>query len=170
VSAPRRGFDRRETVNLLGLLGGLLVVMQLLPVGARRENPPVVAGPTWDSERTRELFMHSCRDCHSNETRWPWYSAVAPMRWLVAHDVAEGREHLNVSEWHRPQRHADEAAKEVREGEMPLRSYLWFHPEARLGAAERRDLVAGLAATFGEEDEREDGDRRREDARRGRDD
>lgn len=157
-----RGLDRRETGILLALLGGIFVAMQLLPVGARRDNPPVVAGPAWDSERTRELFFRSCSDCHSNQTRWPWYSGVAPMKWLVAYDVANGREHLNVSEWHRPQRHADDAAEEVEEGAMPLPTYLWFHPEARLTPQERRELVAGLAATFG------DG-RREKDERRGRD-
>ena len=145
-----RRLSRREWGILAATLVALFVVMQLLPVGAPRSNPPVVAEPPWDSPRTRELFFRSCADCHSNLTRWPWYSRVAPVSWLVAHDVKEARSHLNVSEWHLPQRDADEAAEEVREGEMPLPLYLPLHPQARLDAATRAELVAGLAATFGE--------------------
>lgn len=150
MSAPRRGFTRREIGILAATLVGLFLVAQLLPVGAPRTNPTVTAEPPWVSPRTRELFFRVCGDCHSNETRWPWYSRVAPASWLVAHDVAEGREHLNVSEWDRPQKDADEAAEELREGEMPLPIYLPLHPEARLNESTKAELVAGLVATFGE--------------------
>ena len=124
--------------------------IQLVPYG-RSDNPPVVREPTWDRARTRELFFRACRDCHSNETRWPWYARVAPASWLVRWDVDEGRTHFNASEWGRAAKnHGDDAAKEVREGEMPLWYYLPAHPEAQLSEAERADLVAGLVATFGE--------------------
>lgn len=156
--SPRRPIlSRRETAILGGVLLALFLAIQLLPLGAERTNPPVVAEPAWDSPRTRELFVVACADCHSNQTRWPWYSKVAPVSWLVAYDVAEGREHLNVSEWNRPQRHADEAAEEVREGEMPYRGYTLTHPEARLDEATRAELVAGLIATFGDEKSGESG-------------
>jgi mono/diheme cytochrome c family protein len=145
----KRGLTRREWGILLGLVAGLFGAMQLLPVGAPRDNPPVVAEPAWNSPRTRELFLRTCGDCHSNATVWPWYSRLAPVSWLVASDVANGRRHLNVSEWQLPQRHADEAAEELREGSMPLPIYLVAHPEAKLGAAEKAELLAGLEATFG---------------------
>jgi len=74
---------------------------------------------------------------------------VAPVSWLVAHDVQGGRSHLNVSEWNRPQKDADEAAEELRDGKMPLRTYLLAHPGARLSPAEKAELIAGLEATFG---------------------
>ena len=151
MSAARAKFGSLEKKLFLGSLAGLFFVIQLLPVGAPRSNPPVVAEPKWDSPRTRELFFRTCADCHSNRTDWPWYSRVAPVSWLVAHDVAEAREHLNVSEWNRPQRDADEAAGQLREGKMPLKTYLAVHSEARLSAAEKGELVAGLVATFGEE-------------------
>jgi hypothetical protein len=147
IRRPR--LSRRECGILAGALGLILVLIQFLPVGAPRTNPPVVAEPSWDSVRTRELFYRACADCHSNETRWPWYSKVAPVSWLVSHDVAEAREHLNVSEWNRPQRHAKDAAEEVREGEMPLKIYLPAHPEAWLDDATKGELIAGLEATFG---------------------
>ncbi len=154
MSARRVVLTRREVALLAGVVAALFGVIQLLPVGAPRSNPPVVAEPQWDSPRTRELFFRACADCHSNQSRWPWYSKVAPASWLVAHDVAEAREHLNVSEWHRPQRDADEAAEMVRKGEMPFWIYRPMHAEARLDDATKRELIAGLIATFGEEKEK----------------
>jgi len=132
------------------VLVGLLI--QLIPYGHERTNPAVVREPAWDSPRTRELFFRACRDCHSNETEWPWYSGFAPVSWLIRHDVDEGREHFNVSEWGRPRNEGDEAAEELEEGEMPPWFYLPAHPEARLTAAEKAELVDGLERTFGSED------------------
>jgi hypothetical protein len=139
--------------GLLGLVI-LLVFLQFLPFG-RVVNPPVTAEPPWDGPRTRELAVRACFDCHSNESQRQWYH-LAPVSWLVAHDVAEAREHLNFSEWDREQDDAHEAAEEVAEGEMPLRLYLLVHPEARLTAAERAELVRGLEATLGSEEEGDD--------------
>jgi mono/diheme cytochrome c family protein len=138
---------RRGLLTLLGL--GLAI--QLVPYGREHDNPQVVREPDWDRPRTRELFFRACKDCHSNQTRWPWYSSLAPSSWLVQRDVEEGRAHFNISEWGREENHGDEAAKLVREGEMPPWFYLPAHPEARLSDSERRALVAGLVATFGEE-------------------
>ena len=137
--------------RLLYLLAGLSVAIQLVPYGWNHTNPAVVAEPKWDTPRTRELFYRACADCHSNETKWPLYSRVAPVSWLVYKDVQEGREHLNISEWNRPQKDADEASEKVQEGEMPLPIYLPLHPEARLSPTEKAELVAGLAATLGTE-------------------
>lgn len=134
-------------LSLLGIAAGL----QLVPYGHGRSNPPVSAEPEWDSPRTQELFARACRDCHSNETRWPWYAALAPSSWLLRWDVDEGRSHWNVSEWDRPEQHGDEAARMLREGEMPPWYYLPWHPEARLSDAERAELETGLVATFGDE-------------------
>ena len=66
-------------------------------------NPPVTQEPKWDSARTRQLAADSCFDCHSNLTKWRWYSNVAPMSWLVQSDVDGGRAALNFSEWDKPQ-------------------------------------------------------------------
>ena len=103
------------------------------------------------SDKQRGLFFRACRDCHSNETVWPWYSLAAPASWLVQRDVEAGRSHFNVSEWGRAENHGDGAAKRAREGDMPPWFYLPAHPEARLSGAETEDLVNGLIATFGEE-------------------
>lgn len=128
------------------------MAIQLVPYGRDHENPEVVGEPPWDRSRTRELFFQVCKDCHSNETVWPWYSSVAPASWLVRRDVGEGRSHFNVSEWGRDENHGDEAAELLRAGEMPPWFYLPMHPNARLSDGEREELVAGLSATFGDEE------------------
>ncbi len=130
-------------------LAGALVVAQLIPYGRDHTNPPVAAEPHWDSTATRTLAQRACFDCHSNETRWPWYSNVAPVSWLLQHHVDEGRETLNFSEWQTPFREAHEAGKTVRDESMPPQSYLLLHPEARLSAAERQQLARGLDSSIG---------------------
>jgi hypothetical protein len=146
--------------RLVVVLVAAFVVIQLLPVGRDHTNPEVTGTPQWSSPRVEELARRACFDCHSNETRWPWYASIAPLSWIIRDHVTEGREHLNFSEFDRAQRHARDAAHEVEEGEMPLKAYLPFHPEARFDDSERRELIAGLVATFGgeSEEEAEEGD------------
>ena len=128
----------------------LFVLIQFIPYGRDHANPAVVAEPQWDTPQTRALFMRACGDCHSNETKWPWYSHVAPVSWLVAHDVEEGRENLNTSTWGRQKRNKGyDAAEEVEEGDMPPFFYLPAHPEAQLDDAEKQQFISGLKATFG---------------------
>ena len=76
----------------------VLLLAQLFPVN--RENPPVESEVPASAE-VRRVLRSSCYDCHSHETRWPWYSRAAPFSWLVAHDVSHAREHLNFSAWNR---------------------------------------------------------------------
>lgn len=82
-----------------GALALVLLAIQLVPYGRDHHNPPAVAEPPWDSPQTRELFVKACADCDSNQTRWPWYSHIAPVSWLVQRDVEEGRSKLNLSLW-----------------------------------------------------------------------
>ena len=126
----------------------LVLVAQLIPYGRNHTNPPVVREPSWDSSTTRALAERACFDCHSNQTRWPWYSHVAPMSWFVQSHVDEGRGVLNFSDWGRGNSEADEAAETVREREMPPRSYTLLHPEARLTDGEREQLARGLDASL----------------------
>ncbi|WP_197524237.1 heme-binding domain-containing protein [Nitratiruptor sp. SB155-2] len=101
------------------------MLIQFVPYGRDHTNPPVVAEPQWANEWTRQTFMRTCGDCHSNKTKWPWYSNIAPISWLVAHDVKEGREHFNVSMWgHQKKNEGEDAAEEVMKGEMPPLAYL----------------------------------------------
>jgi hypothetical protein len=127
----------------------VFLLIQIVPYGRKHENPAVRQEPKWDSPATRALAQRACFDCHSNETRWPWYTWVAPMSWLVSYDVDEGREHMNLSEWDRKQKDADEAPEMVEEGEMPPWFYLPLHSEAKLSAEEKAQLIRGLKATVG---------------------
>ncbi|WP_292662252.1 heme-binding domain-containing protein [Nitratifractor sp.] len=130
---------------------GLAVVIQIVPYGRDHYNPAVVNEPRWDSPRTKALFERACADCHSNRTRWPAYANIAPVSWLVTHDVNEGREHFNVSLWGvKEKNEGKKAAKELKEGEMPPAIYTLMHPKARLSDVERKALIEGLQKTFGE--------------------
>ena len=129
-------------------VGVVLGVLQLVPLGRHGENPPVRAEPPWPSAESRALAFRACFDCHSNETKWPWYTNVAPVSWLAVHDVDEGRAALNFSEWDRPQKEAHEAAEELLEGEMPMVIYLPLHPKALLSTAEKKILADAFTTMF----------------------
>jgi hypothetical protein len=130
----------------------LIVIVQLIPFGRNHTNPPAVKEPNWDSPQTRALAVRACFDCHSNETNWKWYTNIAPFSWLIQHDVDEGRQHLNYSEWGMARGEGEdergEEAEEVSEllmgGEMPPSQYLLLHPEARLTPEEKQALAQGL--------------------------
>ncbi len=106
-----------------------------------RKMPPEVAS----------ILNRSCRDCHSNQTVWPWYSKVAPGSWLLSRDVVEGRGELNLSEWgaYTPQRAGrklKEICEQVERGEMPLSYYTPLHPETKLSPAEVKAVCAWTRA------------------------
>jgi len=108
-------------------------------------DPAMLAGAK-GADEVRTVLARSCGDCHSNHTRWPLYSRIAPASWLVEHDVHEGREHLNLSYWE--QYSLDERidllgkmGTELRQGKMPLQKYLMLHSEARLSEPERKLIV-----------------------------
>ncbi len=152
----------RRLLTLAGsALAGLFVLFQLVPYGRAHTNPPVTGTPAWDSPRTEELARRACFDCHSHDTRWPWYSHVAPLSWRIQRHVDEGRAKFDVSAMDRPQEEAGEAAETVQKGEMPPFDYVLAHPEARLSPAERQELIRGLTATFGGGEEHGDGRRGR---------
>jgi cytochrome c551/c552 len=129
-------------ILVIGFIG--FAALQLVPVD--RSNPPVVSEPQWDSPQTRALAERACFDCHSNQTKWPWYAYVAPVSWLVAHDVEEGRANMNLSEWTPGEQ--NETGRVIKRGIMPPSQYLMMHPEARLTDAEKQALIDGLAASL----------------------
>lgn len=134
-------------------------LVQLVPVD--RENPPVT-GALAASPKVLALLRRSCFDCHSNETRWPWYARIAPVSWLVARDVKEGREHLNFSEWaglapEKKRHKLEELWEEVEAGAMPPTQYLFVHGDAALGPQEIESLhewALGAAQDRVDEEER----------------
>jgi hypothetical protein len=127
----------------------LLVAIQV--VRPAHTNPPTDAQRTLQAQLgpgvVSAVIDRSCRDCHSNETTWPWYSHVAPVSWLIAYDVSDGREALNFSDWasyspDRQQKLLARSCDEVTEGEMPGLWYTLIHRGARLTTVE----VAAICA------------------------
>jgi len=130
----------------LACLIGLFAVMQLVPYGRTHSNPPIIKEPAWDSPRTRELAVRACFNCHSNETRWPWYANLAPVSWVVQFDVDVARSVINFSEWNRTYDLAPYSGQSVRTGNMPTVKYRMAHPEANLSPEETLELARGLEA------------------------
>ena len=135
----------------------LLIVAALAQlIRPPRTNP--VADPASSLSAMRPVPAHvadvldrACRDCHSNDTRWPWYSHVAPVSWFVIDHVDHGRSHFNYSEWNRySQADAESLLERVcklaRLGTMPLPSYTWMHGRARLSPG---DVAALCSWTSG---------------------
>lgn len=130
---------------LLVVLGTLLVLGQALPFPPA-DNPPVDAEVPAPPE-VRAVLRAACYDCHSNETVWPWYSGIIPAKWLVRNHVREGRKHLNFSTWNRYPAETrsdllEQVVEQVETGQMPLRSYLLLHGDARLSSEARSLLLA----------------------------
>lgn len=127
----------------LSAIGAAILLAQLIAVP--RTNPPSDSGLEAPAN-VAEILHRACYDCHSNATRWPWYSAIAPVSWIVAHHVAAGRRQLNFSEWRsylpRTRRHKLQwMERALREERMPPWSYRIAHPEARLNDADRTALL-----------------------------
>lgn len=142
----------RRTWLALGLPVAFVIALQLVPYGRDHARPPDGQAPPWNAASTQDLARRACYDCHSNQTRWPWYASIAPLSWRIQHDVDEGREKLNLTAFEpgneKMSEAAGEAAEEVSRGEMPPWDYLLLHPEAWLSDADRRALAGGLEATF----------------------
>jgi hypothetical protein len=97
-------------------------------------------------ESTAKLLRTSCYDCHSNESKYPWYAKVQPVGWFLKHHIDEGREELNFSTFgtYEPKRQAHklyEAAEVLENGEMPMKSYTLMHSEANLSPEQKKHLI-----------------------------
>lgn len=131
---------KNKTIGIVLLVFFVLFgLIQAIPV--ERSNPPVTADIKASPE-VHSIFKRACYDCHSNETKWPWYSKVAPISILIAKDVTEGREYLNFSIWGDISEEGRANMKQtiwekVSKGEMPLPQYKIAHPEARLSENDR---------------------------------
>jgi Haem-binding domain len=130
-----------------GLAAGFLLA-QLVRV--ERTNPPVEAEIVAEPE-VHALLRRACYDCHSHATVWPWYAWVAPVSWLVAHDVNHARGELDFSRFEsydakKQRKKLGELVEEVEEHEMPLWYYVLLHPDADLSDSERARLVSWAGA------------------------
>jgi hypothetical protein len=129
-------------VTLKVILGvGLIVLAGIQVVGPARTNPPTAPSQALSAkvpipDHVQAVLSRACLDCHSNQTRWPWYSHIAPVSWGVIGDVNEGRDHMNLSDWHyTPEEGADlldGICKQIKRRRMPLTAYTWMHWDAKL--------------------------------------
>ncbi|MCO6480949.1 MAG: heme-binding domain-containing protein [Phaeodactylibacter sp.] len=137
----------------LALLAALVIIQFF---GIDKTNPPVnqseefmtLAAPPAD---VAQLIKDACYDCHSHETKYPWYTNIEPVSWWIKDHIEHGREHLNFSAWgaydaEKKAHKAEECGEEVEKGKMPLKSYLPMHPEARLSDAQRERLSSWFMA------------------------
>ncbi len=121
-----------------------------------RTNPPVDESRTLQAHArvpaaVASILDRSCNDCHSHQTRWPWYSNIAPVSWFVVSHVNEGRREMNFSDW--AQYSEDDRpfmlkkiCGEVQSGAMPLKSYLRLHHEAELSGEDVKTLCDWASA------------------------
>ena len=133
------------------IIWGLLIIFVLIQFVRPEKN----SSREWDNDYTtvltvpdevQEIIKTSCADCHSNITKYPWYSEIAPMSWYLANHVNNGKRHLNFSEWTKYNEnqlnHVISDLEEVLESkEMPLKSYLILHEEAELSEAQYELLL-----------------------------
>ena len=141
----------------LYILLGLFLLIQLYPF----EKPKVTHNNPNDliqnyevPENVATLLKNACYDCHSNESVYPWYSYIAPVKWAVFDHINEGREDLNFSEWKTLNKQdmaeaLDDITDEVSEGEMPLKPYPLTHPKAKLSDADK-EAISEWAEAFTE--------------------
>jgi len=135
--------------HLKWILPAALAVFALLQLtNPARVNPPVqrdfvaAANPP---APVAAAIRAACYDCHSHETIWPWYAHIAPVSWLIASDVTEGREHVDFSEWPDDAGRAAKKLERINEvldyREMPPKKYTLIHAKARLTEAQRKEIM-----------------------------
>lgn len=103
----------------------------------RETNPP---------KEVRTILQNSCFDCHSNNTRYPWYNNIAPVSFWLADHIEEGKSELNFSEWEtysdkKKDHKLEELYEEAQHRSMPLKEYTWTHKEAKLTDAQIEAVV-----------------------------
>ena len=91
------------------------------------------------------ILKVSCYDCHSNYTRYPWYSKITPVNWWLYNHIIQGKMHINYSEYtgsyKRMAKRLKETSDEVKNHKMPLPSYLWIHTDAKLSEGQQKLVI-----------------------------
>ncbi len=137
--------NRARVKVVLAVLIVFLIAIQLFQ--PRRTNPPTVSSRILSAhvQVPDEVYgdlMRACGDCHSNQTRWPWYSHIAPLSWVITDDVNQGRRHMNFDDWEAQEstRAANDRlvdiCQEIRQKGMPPFSYRLAHRDLRLNQKE----------------------------------
>jgi len=133
---------------MLVLLAALVIIQFIHPKKNKAEGPqPNYVGNIYPMpENVKSIFAKACNDCHSNNTRYPWYAKLQPIHWWLNNHILEGKGKINYDEYtNRPLRYQyhkmEETIEMVKEGEMPLKSYTWTHKDAILTDAEKAALT-----------------------------
>ena len=141
-----------NTTRILLFIAAIIAILASTVVFAPsvQANPPVQRQLNWDSPQTQVLWDRACSDCHSNTTRWPWYSKLPIVSKIIVDHVVEGRKELNLSVATRKSASniANEIEKQIKKNEMPPNNYLWLHPEAKLTDVEKQALIDGMKMTL----------------------
>ena len=155
-SAREEGIVKNKLKWAVTAFGILFIIIQF--VQSESVNPLVEPSQTIMAnaeidQSVAAIFKKSCFDCHSNETRWPWYSKIAPASWFIANDVRNGRQRLNFSEWGKMSRNKRIAKLQlidakVSDEEMPLAGYLLLHADAKLSAEDRNIISNYIDPNF----------------------
>lgn len=130
------------------LLAALIAIQFIHPKRNKATGPqPNYIGSVYAvPEDVKSIMARACNDCHSNNTRYPWYSYVQPVHWWLNKHVVEGKRKINYDEYtNRPLRYQyhklEETIEMVKEGEMPLNSYTWTHKDAKLTDEEKAKIT-----------------------------
>ncbi len=131
------------------LVVAIVLVIQVIPVERNVSTVP----PGQSFERTQKvpanvaaILKVSCYDCHSNNSRYPWYSELQPGAWFMARHIKKGKEELNFDEFNNYSKRRKKAKiksiiSQIEKDEMPLKSYRMMHGNARLSADEKKELL-----------------------------
>ena len=134
---------------LLVLLYALIIIQFIHPKKNRSAGPqPNYIGNNFTVPAdVKSIMTKACNDCHSNNTRYPWYTKLQPLHWWMDKHIRNGKKEINFDEYTnkslRYQYHKmEETIEMVKEGKMPLDSYTWTHKDARLSADEKAKITA----------------------------
>jgi hypothetical protein len=133
--------------TLLGILIVIILIQFIRPEkNSSNEGTNAISNVMDVPENVQEIIKTSCADCHSNTTKYPWYSEIAPISWYLASHVNDGKKHLNFSEWgsynnYQKEHILKDLKKVLKSKEMPLNSYLWIHNEAAVTPEQYKILL-----------------------------
>lgn len=133
---------------ILALLIAFVVIQFIRPPRNKGEQqfPQDISNVIPVPDSVMAILHNACYDCHSNNTRYPWYSFVQPVGWILAGDIKNAKENLNFNEFgtystRRKISKLDDIGNEISENGMPLPAYRLAHKEARLSHSEKEMLI-----------------------------
>ena len=131
-------------IVLLALLG-----IQFIPI---KKTNPIITQDIQAPMEVKSILRNSCYNCHSNETKWPWYSNFAPVSWMIINDVDDARNKMNFSTWNKISFEKKEELKkdiwdEIRQEDMPLTLYTYVHPESKLDLLQKNIIKKWITGT-----------------------